>query len=656
MESPRRSSIHRLRLPIAVAAAALFTVATAVGAMADCGDLAAATLNGAWQLRITVEPPTGTVPAGLPKAGTTAGQTVGLSTVCSATGQCTATLAPAGGGILPLFDNSVDFVWYPSTGLTHAGSSYTGTTPRSGYGGPGIPPCPPPADLEHDVLTLTVLQAAQDATGAWRATVVSGTEVSPEGWVCAGGTGESTGAEHLSLLAVPVGAGFPPSTGLACAAPAVTRTVATTASNPEVSSFSSDLATPSEAFGSPLHTLVGAAITLGVILFITFPSQLFNRTFEENYDEIREITLRRLGWLRRFRRDAERDAGGLLRIGAFAAVVLGGAALGSLNDRGFGFNLRSAATYIAVVLSILIGIGVGAMVGAAYRRFRRHPLDPRFHALPAGLLVAATCVLISRLSSFEPGYLYGVIASLAFQGTLPKNEQGHTAALGAVASLAVALAAWLIWVPVGHAASAPGASFAVVLAADLLGSLFVGGLVGNVIGLMPLRFLSGGTLMAWNRAAWAATFGIAVFLLVEVELRPQSASAHPGGAPIVTAVLLFVLFGGGSAGMRWYFSRREQRRRDAERAEREEVPTEGGPEPAPAGLAPAATRAPAAALGAVADVPGLAAPPVPPEPAGPPHPRQARSRPAVPRHPAPSPPPGGPLASADPTPAPAADA
>ena len=135
------------------------------------------------------------------------------------------------------------------------------------------------------------------------------------------------------------------------------------------------------------------------------------------------------------------------------------------------------------------------------------PWQASLHALPAGLLVAATCVLISRLSSFEPGYLYGVIASLAFQGTLARNEQEHAAALSAIASLTVAVIAWLIWVPVGHAAAAPGAPFAVVLAADLLGSIFVGGLVGNVIGLLPLRFLSGGTLMAWNRAAWAATFG-----------------------------------------------------------------------------------------------------------------------------------------------------
>ena len=188
------------------------------------------------------------------------------------------------------------------------------------------------------------------------------------------------------------------------------------------------------------------------------------------------------------------------------------------------------------------------------------------------------------MTGFEPGYLYGVIASLAFQGTLAKNEQGHAVALSAAASLALAIIAWLIWVPVGHAAAVPGAPFAVVLAADLLGSIFVGGLVGNVIGLLPLRFLSGGTLMAWSRAAWAATFGIAVFGLIEVELRPQSSSAHPGGAPVVTAVLLFVLFGGSSAGMRWYFSRRERQKGEGEKAEgAEERPAAVPPPTPPAG-------------------------------------------------------------------------
>jgi hypothetical protein len=127
----------------------------------------------------------------------------------------------------------------------------------------------------------------------------------------------------------------------------------------------------------------------------------------------------------------------------------------------------------------------------------------------------------------------------------------------------------------------------VVLLADLLGSVFVGGLVGNVIGLMPLRFLPGGTLIQWNRGAWAATFGIAVFGLIEVELRPQSASAHPGSAPVVTAVVLFVFFGGITAGLRWYFSRREHDREGGEEKPAGAPTAPPAPVPETAGAPPA---------------------------------------------------------------------
>jgi hypothetical protein len=196
----------------------------------------------------------------------------------------------------------------------------------------------------------------------------------------------------------------------------------------------------------------------------------------------------------------------------------------------------------------------------------RRDVTWEFHALPAGLAVAATGVLVSRLSAFQPGYLYGVIAGIAFGGTLAKNEEGHSIALGSIASLVIAVLAWFAWVPVHGAAAHPGAGFFTLVASDLLASLFIGGLVGSVISLLPLRFLAGGTLLAWSRAVWAVTFGIAVFGLLEVELRPQSTAAHPGKAPIVTAIVLFVLFGGLSIGLRAYFAIRKRRLADTRAA------------------------------------------------------------------------------------------
>ncbi len=91
----------------------------------------------------------------------------------------------------------------------------------------------------------------------------------------------------------------------------------------------------------------------------------------------------------------------------------------------------------------------------------------------------------------------------------------------------------------------------------MLGSIFIGGLIGSVIGLLPLEGLSGGTLVKWRRDVWAGVFALAVFLLVSVELRPASGPTHPGGAPVATAIILFVAFGALSFGTRWYFAQRK---------------------------------------------------------------------------------------------------
>ncbi len=77
---------------------------------------------------------------------------------------------------------------------------------------------------------------------------------------------------------------------------------------------------------------------------------------------------------------------------------------------------------------------------------------------------------------------------------------------------------------------------------------------------MPLRFLPGGTLVQWSRAAWGVLFGVAVFGLLEVMLRPESSSVHTGTTAVLTAAVLFVLFGGVSVAFRVYFTRRARRR------------------------------------------------------------------------------------------------
>jgi hypothetical protein len=457
------------------------------------------------------------------------------------------------------------YVWsLENAGCGHLTVNGLTTVPTNGYyhGALADPPngCPTPPGAEiNAVVQVVVARAADvDASGNVRSgapylvySQVARAHDSPQT------AGYSTNVKLTYFVAAATSVIPTPTAGPTAGTP--TPVTVATAVNPDESTIASALVTPSSAFSSLTNTLTNALITLLVILFITFPSQLFNHTFEENYDEIRDIASRRFGWLRRLRVGRRPGHHGNAReVATFSAVLLVGAALGGLNDPKFGINVRSAATYAAVVLAILIGVAVSFGTNRVYRQLRGRDESARFHALPAGLVVAATCVLVSRLTDFQPGYLYGLIVGVAFGGSLSAQEQGHSIALGAVATLVVAIAAWVLWVPVHTAASHPAASFGVVLTSDLLASLFIGGLIGSVIGLVPLRFLPGATLAGWSRTAWAITFGAAVFGLVEVMLRPESASAHSESASIASAIVLFVVFGGASLAFRGYFSLRKR--------------------------------------------------------------------------------------------------
>ena len=356
------------------------------------------------------------------------------------------------------------------------------------------------------------------------------------------------------------------------------------------------LPTPAEAFSSPGRIVASAAISIAALLFITFPANLFNKTFEENYDVI-------VAWweprLRRFRRkhpNTKTDAEGPAASAAatkddrvkFALVVIAGAIFGGLLNPKFGANSASVNSFVATLLAVILGTAVGTAVGFLYRRRKKYDVTRHFEALPAGLAIAALCVVLSRTSNFQPGYLYGVVCGVAFAGTLAKNENGHLVALGHLATIAVAVIAWFVWVPVNHSALHHPGVFPLVILDDLLASLFVGGLVGSVINLIPVRFMPGHTLASWHRGAWIAVFGIAAFGMTEIVLFP-SRHNHAGHAPIVTIIVLFVVFGGGSLAFREYFSRREARlpltkseeATEPAAAEPQAVPPEPSPVPAP---------------------------------------------------------------------------
>lgn len=110
---------------------------------------------------------------------------------------------------------------------------------------------------------------------------------------------------------------------------------------------------------------------------------------------------------------------------------------------------------------------------------------------------------------------------MVFGRALAKHEEGHLVAIGSIFKVVLAILAWLAWDAVTDHATKQGSFFGTVLLDDFLASLFVSSLVGTLISLFPLRFLPGHKLQSWHRGAWAATFLVTLFVLVQVLLRPH---------------------------------------------------------------------------------------------------------------------------------------
>lgn len=338
---------------------------------------------------------------------------------------------------------------------------------------------------------------------------------------------------------------------------------APTSSNPDLSSIARALASPRDAFSSVSADIVNATIAVGAALFVTFPANLFNQTFEENYADISAWWRRKVRWLRDPAADDAGKAHGKpernVRPGSFAAVVLGGALLGGLLDPGFGFNLRSALTVVALALAICVGIGIPVVVAQSFHRLRHLSVRMQVRALPAGLAIAAACVLVSRVSGFRPGYLYGIVAGVVLGRSLSKRERGHLIVLTTLTVIAVSVLAWIAWAGINGSAQKADANDGLVLVDVALAATFVAGLVGSVIGMLPLRFLPGHALKSWNVRVWATVFGVSLFGLIQVMLRPHATSQGPSHAPLVTTLVLFVAFGVGTVQFRWHFIRKQLR-------------------------------------------------------------------------------------------------
>jgi MFS family permease len=297
--------------------------------------------------------------------------------------------------------------------------------------------------------------------------------------------------------------------------------------------FVASVPPPSKVSSEPLVIAQSLALAGLIVLLMPFPAQLFNSTLETHY-----ATVRRWFRLDALQRATGRVSGFWDSVAGILAFVLLSALIYALLDPSLGLDARGAATIVGLAIGIVL-TAVMASAPSLISALRNHG-KWRMRALPATLIVGLACVLISRLTGFLPGYLYGVILGFVFARELSRAEQGRANGLAAAALLAMSLVSWLLLALIGPAPS----GIVATIAATALSTLLVASLEAVVFGLLPFRFLPGEPLHTTNRLFWAALLLVGAFCFFHILINP--ASGYLGSSartPFFTVVALFLAFG-----------------------------------------------------------------------------------------------------------------
>jgi len=206
-----------------------------------------------------------------------------------------------------------------------------------------------------------------------------------------------------------------------------------------------------------------------------------------------------------------------------------------------GLNATTLATFIGFLVALVVVLLAFEVPGLILRRRRSGELG-RLRALPWALVIAAIFVAVSRVTALQPGYLYGIVLGIAFMRDVSEREEGAEEAAGAVWTLAVAVAAWVLLGWFRGQAPAIG-TFGTTLAATTLSAITVAGMEAVAFGLMPFRFMPGWVVYRWNRFLWAVLFGVSVFAFVHILIGPNAGYLSSLSIPALLAALgVFLAF------------------------------------------------------------------------------------------------------------------
>ena len=298
-----------------------------------------------------------------------------------------------------------------------------------------------------------------------------------------------------------------------------------------LTAFAASIPGPAGLDLDPNVIVTNLALTAIFILLFALTAEILNSTLDAHRDEIHAWWQRLLaGPLRILTPVAVVDArlGDLSESGKAGTVLHGVVVLALVGliygflSTDFGLNAQSLMLLVALMLGI--GFVTYLVEGtSSLLAVRRHGARATVRLYGTAVLVAIASVVFSRLVAFEPGLVYGFVASslILTPLALAKRDEAMLVFIPALLLLGASLVAFALLGPASESATSGGWQGSLVQ--TILAVIFIAGLEGLVFTMLPLRFMDGAVVMRWSRLAWAAIFGTAVFLWWQLLLNRDQA-------------------------------------------------------------------------------------------------------------------------------------
>lgn len=350
-----------------------------------------------------------------------------------------------------------------------------------------------------------------------------------------------------------------------------------------------DISTEPDVVG----TNVAFAVIVAIVILLS--ATIFNETIEENNKEIERFASRYLSPIAAPFRGLAKLLGGTSDGAPGAGRLVGVGVILVATAVIYGFlepNFALDGDGIQLVLSIILALGV---VTFAYSGVEARVTERRFSipaavkVYPVALGIAAASVLVSRLISFEPGIVFGFVASSVVIGSAEPEarQKGVISFFAMLALLAAFGVAWAAMIPFSEWAESDSNPLSVVLisAATLI---VVGALETLAFTMVPIEFTDGKKIWTYNRVLWFVLAIVIVFLFWHVLLVQDRAGFEAIGEQGTIAALAAVAVCVGLTAAVWGFF--YYRHRQAEKAPPSApgapavdaaVPSDSAPDPAP---------------------------------------------------------------------------